>query len=103
MSNLAEPPVLQDLDFLARRYDFLVGQAVRLSPPAVAGVWLRLCCSVGRDQRPSHAIIEPRPFIILSTGGAANQMEQVYTVNENDGSTALMTPFLCTDEDKELQ
>jgi hypothetical protein len=30
-------------------------------------------------------------------------MEQVYTVNEKDGSTALMTPFLCTDEDKELQ
>jgi len=30
--------VLQDLDFLARRDDFLVGQAVRLLPPAVAGV-----------------------------------------------------------------
>src|SRR5438876_1465954 len=27
--------VLQDLDLLARRDDFLVGQAVRLSPPAV--------------------------------------------------------------------
>jgi hypothetical protein len=26
----------------ARRADFLVGQAIRLSPPAVAGVWLRL-------------------------------------------------------------
>jgi hypothetical protein len=38
--------VLQDLDFLARRDAFLVGQAVRLSPPAVAGVWLRLCCFV---------------------------------------------------------
>jgi hypothetical protein len=32
----------------ARRADFLVGQAVRLSPPAVAGVWLWLCCSVGQ-------------------------------------------------------
>jgi len=30
--------VSQDLDLLARRNDFLVGQAVRLSPPAVAGV-----------------------------------------------------------------
>src|SRR6266566_10025853 len=40
---------LQDLDFLARRDDFLVGQAVRLSPPAVAGVWLRLYCFVGRS------------------------------------------------------
>src|ERR1700704_3260834 len=32
--------VLQDPDLLARRDDFLVGQAVRLSRPAVAGVWL---------------------------------------------------------------
>ena len=40
--------VLQDLDLLARRDDFLVGQAVRLSPPAVAGVWLRLRCFVGQ-------------------------------------------------------
>ena len=44
--------VLQDLDFLARRADFLVGQAIRLSPPAVAGVWLRLCCSVGQAVPP---------------------------------------------------
>jgi len=36
------------LDLLARRADFLVGQAIRLSPPTVAGVWLRLCCSVGQ-------------------------------------------------------
>jgi hypothetical protein len=41
--------VLQDLDFLARRDDFLVGQAIRLSPPAGAGVWLRLCCFVLQD------------------------------------------------------
>jgi len=40
--------VLQDLDLLARGDDFLVGQAVRLSPPAGAGVWLRLCCFVGQ-------------------------------------------------------
>ena len=26
----------------------LVGQAIRLSPPAGAGVWLRLCCFVGQ-------------------------------------------------------
>jgi len=49
--------VLQDLDFLARRDDFLVGQAVRLSPPAVAGVWLRLCCFVG--QADSLPIVQP--------------------------------------------
>src|SRR6266852_685201 len=40
--------VLQDLNFLARRDYFLVGQAVRLSPPAVAGVWLLLCRLVGQ-------------------------------------------------------
>jgi hypothetical protein len=40
--------VLQDLDLLARHGDFLV-VAVRQSPPAVAGVWLPLCCFVGQD------------------------------------------------------
>ena len=34
--------------FLARRDYFLVGLAVRLSPPAVAGVSLRLSCFVGQ-------------------------------------------------------
>jgi hypothetical protein len=37
------------LHFLARCDDFLVGQAIRLSPPAVAGAWLRLCRIVGQD------------------------------------------------------
>jgi hypothetical protein len=32
----------------ARRDDFLVGHAVRLSAPAVAGFSLRLCCFVGQ-------------------------------------------------------
>jgi hypothetical protein len=53
-----------------RRDDFLVGQAIRLSPPSVAGIvaamllggagnlacnrllggaWLQLCCFVGQD------------------------------------------------------
>jgi hypothetical protein len=41
------------LIFLARRDDFLVGQAIRLSPPAVAGVWLRLCCFVGHNSAGS--------------------------------------------------
>jgi hypothetical protein len=47
------PIALQDLDFLARRDYFLVGQAVRLSPPAVAGVWLRPCCFVGQAILPA--------------------------------------------------
>jgi hypothetical protein len=65
-SVFAKSIVLQDLDFLARRADFLVGQAIRLSPPAVAGVWLRLRCSVGQNFLPPETF--PPGTVYRSSG-----------------------------------